>query len=246
VPPCCSWASVSRAIFVRELPPHRWRRSPRYQSPRAITLAYAAGVKDHSPGQVTASFRAVTPPWGVSAKVRRSSAGRGGPRGRCRDRKGPRHALEFRATSVGPWVIQWPHSRTHAADRQSLTKGGRFAGPDGKSTGRPCRFRPRQDAIHRHVTCSADALARPTTQGGAYVRCTHVRLPWASECNAFSVYGAVSHTEPKNKLPCSHLCRVFVYLVGQVLPRFEPGRELCLPKTRPCWLARTYDDGVGP
>ena len=95
-------------------------------------------------------------------------------------------------------MIQWPHSRLTRQIAQVSPRAVDSQCPDGKRAGRPFWFRPRQGAIRRHVTRSADALGRPATQGGAYVRCTHVRLPWASEFNAFSVYGAVSHTAPKN------------------------------------------------
>ena len=103
-------------------------RSPRIPSPRAVPIAYAEGVRAQSPGQVTASFRAVTPPWGLHAE--RAAVERVGrcPRGRCRDRNRPRDALEFRATSVRPWMIQRPKSASHTADRQHLTSDGRFAG----------------------------------------------------------------------------------------------------------------------
>ena len=42
-------------------------------------------------------------------------------------------------------------------------------------------------AIELQIIRSADSLICPTTQGGTYVRCTHVRLPWAMMFNAFSV-----------------------------------------------------------
>ena len=42
-------------------------------------------------------------------------------------------------------------------------------------------------ASQLRITRSADPLHCPTTQGGTYVRCTHVRLPSAMMFNAFSV-----------------------------------------------------------
>ena len=42
-------------------------------------------------------------------------------------------------------------------------------------------------ATELRLTRSADALRYPCTQGGACVRCTHARLPWAALLNAFSV-----------------------------------------------------------
>ncbi len=42
-------------------------------------------------------------------------------------------------------------------------------------------------AIELSIIRSADSLICPTTQGGAYARCTRVRLPWATVLNAFGV-----------------------------------------------------------
>jgi hypothetical protein len=42
-------------------------------------------------------------------------------------------------------------------------------------------------AIELSIIRSADSLTCPTTQGGAYARCTRVRLPWATVLNAFGV-----------------------------------------------------------
>ncbi len=69
---------------------------------------------------------------------------------------------------------------------------------------RPTHFRPHfglgRRALDWRVARSAEPSHHPITQGGADVRFTHVRLPWALMFNAFSVTNAASESEAQNDI----------------------------------------------
>ena len=87
-----------------------------------------------------------------------------------------RYTSLCRPSSPQPNVVGCGHRATPLAtgNDSGVTRRGPYFG-----LGKP--------AIELSIIRSADSLICPTTQGGAYARCTRVRLPWATVLNAFGV-----------------------------------------------------------
>ena len=173
---------------------------PRVEVTASVSLSYAEGVKHRSPGQVTASRRAATPPWVVDTESPRSSVWRGYRGTDAETATGQRmpsilgQQRSDRGSSSDPAA---EFTLTCEPTSDCWTALG-SPDPVAEFACRQRSFRPRQTVFHTHVTRSADAAGRPSTQGGAYVRDTHVCLPWATMFNAFGVTNPAICVEPQN------------------------------------------------
>jgi hypothetical protein len=163
----------------------------------SVSLSYAEGVKHRSPGQVTASRRAATPPWVVDTESPRSSVWRGYRGTDAETATGQRLPLILGQQRSDHGSSSDPAAEFALTCEPTPGCWAAFSSPDPvpEFACRQRSFRPRQTALHTHATRSADASGRPSTQGGAYVRVTHVHLPWALEGNAFSVRGVPRQSE---------------------------------------------------